>query len=226
VSAGIVGVDACPTGWVGVILDGGSTRAIWAATIDELAVQAGGRAVLAIDIPIGLPEHGVRAADGAARKAAGPRGAAVFTTPVRAALEASTFKEANAVSRDLAGSGLSQQSYGLRTKILEVDRWLNTVACDVREVHPEVSFAVMAGEPLATKKKSWAGACERRRLLADAGIVLDDDLGVAGIKAGYDDVLDAAVAAWTAQRIVAGTAISLPSPPEVDSAGRLVAIWA
>jgi predicted RNase H-like nuclease len=37
-------------------------------------------------------------------------------------------------------------------------------------------------------------------------------------------VVDAAVVAWSARRIAAGTASSLPDPPE-DSDGRAVAIW-
>ena len=40
-----------------------------------------------------------------------------------------------------------------------------------------------------------------------------------------DDLLDAAAAAWTARRVLAGSARPLPDPPEVDSSGRPVAIW-
>ena len=113
---------------------------------------------------------------------------------------------------------MSRQAYGLRTKILEVDRWVEATSMDVREVHPEVSFATIAGRALTRKKKSWAGACEHRTLLAEAGIDLADDLGEAGVQEGYDDVLDAAAAAWSALRIVAGQAMSLPVTPELDTA--------
>jgi predicted RNase H-like nuclease len=61
-------------------------------------------------------------------------------------------------------------------------------------------------------------------LLAEAGIVIPDDLGHAGT-AGADDILDAAVAAWSASRIAAGNAISLPDPPQFDTNNRKVAIW-
>ncbi|MBE1468866.1 DUF429 domain-containing protein [Kibdelosporangium phytohabitans] len=53
-----------------------------------------------------------------------------------------------------------------------------------------------------------ASAQERRRLLTDAGIPLDSDLGEAGRKAGVDDILDAAICAWTAQRFARGHARS------------------
>jgi hypothetical protein len=67
-------------------------------------------------------------------------------------------------------------------------------------VHPEVSFAILAGRPLPESKRTWAGAIRRRRLLTEAGIVLDDDLGPAGTAAAVDDFLDDA-AAWTARRV-------------------------
>jgi predicted RNase H-like nuclease len=38
-------------------------------------------------------------------------------------------------------------------------------------------------------------------------------------------VLDAAAAAWSADRIATGTAKALPDPPELTTAGRRIAIW-
>jgi predicted RNase H-like nuclease len=64
----------------------------------------------------------------------------------------------------------------------------------------------------------------RRSLLKNAGILLADDLGDVGVVAP-DDVLDAAVAAWSALRIANGEAKTLPSEPEIDKRGRAVAIW-
>ena len=60
----------------------------------------------------------------------------------------------------------------------------------------------------------------------------DPDLGRAAMEqvvctqADIDDVLDAAAAAWSARRIAAGEAISLPAHPPVDTRGRPIAIWA
>jgi len=65
----------------------------------------------------------------------------------------------------------------------------------------------------------------RRRLLATAGLRLCGDLGLAGLDVGVDDVLDAAVAAWTARRVLAGEAVSLPDPPERFGDGLPAAIW-
>jgi len=64
---------------------------------------------------------------------------------------------------------------------------------------------------------------ERRNLLVDAGIELPDYLPAAS-RAAADDVLDAAVVAWSASRISLGVARSLPVVPPMQ-AGRAVAIW-
>lgn len=79
---------------------------------------------------------------------------------------------------------------------------------------------------LTESKSAWAGFHVRRLLVADVGIVLEGDMGLAGLRVGVDDVLDAAVVAWTAQRVQQGSAIALPDPPEVFGGGRLAAIWA
>ncbi len=181
--------------------------------------------VIAIDIPIGLPETGTRIGDLETRAAVGPRCHSVFLTPIRAAIEAPTNGKANARSRSLTGAGMTRQAYGLRTKILEVDAWLPTAQCTVHEVHPELSFATMAGHPLNTSKHTWSGVRLRTRLLEEAGIALSD-LGAAGDRASVDDVLDAAAAAWSARRIAQGIAITIPTSPPLDSTGRALAIWA
>ena len=225
-SRAVVGIDACGGGWVGVVLDGaGGTAAVFGRTVAALLEAAPPVATIGIDIPIGLLEEGVRAADLAARQVVGPRRSSVFMTPIRAALEAPSHLEANRIARARGGAGVSRQAYGLRARILEVDAWLAGAPAPVFEVHPEVCFATMAGAPLADGKKSWAGLERRRELLRAAGIALAGDLGEAGRLAAPDDVLDAAAAAWTARRLLRGTARPLPDPPQAGPAGRPLAIW-
>jgi len=223
-----MGADVCRAGWVGIVLDGTRVRAYHADTIRELVHAArrdGDLDVVGIDIPVGLPDRGRRKADVLARERVGPRRAAsVFLTQVRSALAAADHAEAVRINRALAGEGVSAQAYGLRRRILEVDGWLDHAPVRVVEVHPEVSFAAMAGAPLAEGKKSWAGAQRRRSLLAEHGIAVPADLGPAGTLAAVDDVLDAAAAAWSARRVVAGSARLLPDPPERFSDGRPCAI--
>lgn len=149
----------------------------------------------------------------------------MFVTPVREALAAPDHRTAGERSRELTGAGISIQSFALKPKLLEVDRWVRDARQRVVEVHPEVSFAELAGAPLADSKRTWAGAERRRRLLADAGVTLSGELGEAGRRAGVDDMLDAAVAAWTARRVATGAAVARPDPPEVFSDGWPCAIW-
>jgi predicted RNase H-like nuclease len=224
----VLGADVCASGWVGVVLGGGRPAAYFGAGIDRLVmnvVRDGPVAVVGVDMPIGLPDHGPRQADLLARAYVGARRASVFMTPVRAAVEADTHAEAVRVNRSLAGAGVSAQAFALRTRIREVDRWVRRASFRVVEVHPEVCFARMANRRPLPRKTTWAGAEARRRLLADAGIVLTGDLGPAGAAAKVDDVLDAAAAAWTARRVLEGEAESLPDVPEVFSDGLPSAIW-
>jgi predicted RNase H-like nuclease len=224
----VLGVDACPAGWVGVALAGRRVRAVVHAEIGglvALAAEAGPLDAIAIDIPIGLADRGPRQADLQARTAAGRRWASVFVTPVRAALRADTYAEALAVSRALTGRGISSQAFRLRDKILQVDGWRERAPCLVVEAHPELSFAAMAGAPLSDSKSTWAGAVRRRQLLAANGIELADDLGLSGLRVGVDDVLDAAAVAWTATRVAAGTARRLPGEADRFSDGVDCAIW-
>lgn len=178
----VLGVDACKDGWVGICLDddSGTLTALCNSTIASLVAAFGSLDVTAIDIPIGLPTSTPRLADRLARSTVGRRSSSVFTTPPREVLAATTHAEASDMCRELFGSGISQQSFALRKKIFEVDEWINTTGQRVVEVHPEVSFAMLSGLPLAEPKSSWAGFQHRHRLLADAGIVLDGDLGLAG----------------------------------------------
>ena len=63
---------------------------------------------------------------------------------------------------------------------------------------------------------------ERMRLLAAAGVELPDELSTG--QAAADDVLDAAIAAWSATRKARSEAVPLPPDPPVQD-GRPVAIW-
>jgi predicted RNase H-like nuclease len=114
--APVAGVDACRGGWVAIVVDGsGFVDSRLAPTFREILDRTPGAAEIGVDIPIGLPADGARAADIAAREFVGPRRNSVFPTPTRAALAAATYAEARSVF-----PSLSAQSYALGKKILEV----------------------------------------------------------------------------------------------------------
>ena len=223
VDAEVVGVDGCKTGWIAVRLGAdGKASAHFLATIADVADVATAVTAIAIDIPTAFPTGGVwRSAEVAARAALGVRRNSLFFTPVRAAIEAPTHAAACAASVVAGHGGVSQQAYRLGPKILEVAAWLPRAPCPVREVHPELSFSVLLGAPAMLPKKTWGGLEERRVALADAGITLDDSNvdPAAARAAAPDDMLDAAVCAWSARRIAHGEARAFP-PAAAD------AIWA
>ena len=227
-SGRVLGVDACSAGWVGIALSGSQITAYLHANIEALVREAtagGPLQVIGIDMPIGLPDASVRRTDVEARAAAGPRWASVFVTPIRATLAFTDYRQASELNKERTGRGISRQAFNLLEKIRQVDSWLQMAPCRIVEVHPELSFAALAGAPLQASKSSWAGLVARYRLLADAGIVLADDLGPAGRRAGGDDVLDAAAAAWSARRVASGQARRLPAEPERFSDQIDCAIW-
>ncbi len=179
---------------------------------DALLVDA---RVIAVDIPIGIPELEPRAADAAARRFVGPRASSVFTTPVRRVLDAATYAEARGIASELTGKSISAQTYALRKRILEVEDYAHADE-RVIEVHPEVSFRELARRPLLSKHKA-DGLIARRRLLEEAGIQLPDTVA----RIAEPDLLDATVAAWSARRYTAGAAVPLPD----GHTQRIGAIW-
>jgi predicted RNase H-like nuclease len=186
----VAGVDGCRGGWVVATGD----DVFVAPTIEDvLALDV---AVIAIDMPIGLPEAGQRACDVDARKLLGPRRSSVFATPVRATLAATTYVDALAQHRAADGRGLSKQAYNLLPKIRELDEHAGDPR--LHEAHPELAFARLLGHPAQHPKRSAEGRAER--LVA---------LGLTGISrlsgAAADDVLDALALVHTARHIAAGT---------------------
>ncbi len=225
----VVEVDWANRAWVAVALDDhGFVAAFTEPTIADVEARAlaeHGVGLMVVDIPIGLPDATRRAADRLARERVGARASSVFSTPIRAALLMPDHAAASAESVRATGHGVSTQGYALRGRILEVDAFLPRARARVLEGHPEVSFAALAGAPLAHGKKSAAGSVERRRLLAGAGIEVPDDALASLTASGLDDVYDAAAMAWTTRRVERGEAVSLPDPPEVFSDGIACAIW-
>lgn len=219
-----VGVDGAPDGWVAVATDVVGGRVIDAvsyASFSNLADGFADVAVIAVDMPIGLPiaDAWPRRADMAARAFLAPKQSSVFVVPPIEALQAATHAEAVAVCKAAGIGGVSQQAYALRKKIGEVAA---VCATDSRlyEVHPEVSFRSMRGEPLQRGKRTWAGFQERLALLR--AISLEPPIELPNVaRAAVDDVLDAVAAAWSAGRIARGEARYLPA----DAAEGEPRIW-
>jgi predicted RNase H-like nuclease len=220
-----VGIDACKRGWTVVELAGDDVNIHYLHHLSELQIKVPGAEFVGIDMPIGIPEQGRRSADVAAKQLLGKRRNSVFYVPVRTVLEASTHYEATRVARQLMGQGVSQQSYSLGPKIFEVERWLPSAPCPVREVHPELSFWRLDTDGITASKKTWTGAMQRARALKKVGIDLDRAVGDGGEFGTVDDVLDAAAAAWSARRIFYGLGQCVPDPVDQLPSTTQSAIW-
>jgi predicted RNase H-like nuclease len=206
----VAGVDGCRSGWVVAI---GGTVHVVARFTDVLDLDV---SIIAVDMPIGLPDAGPRACDVAARRLLGPRRSSVFPAPVRATLQATTYDNALRLHRAADDRGLSKQAYNLLPKIAEVDDALPDAR--VVEAHPELAFARLLGAPAEHSKRAAAGRAERLKALG-----LEAAPRVRG--AAADDVLDAIALTHTARRIAAGCAEVLGDGSH-DRRGRPMSIWA
>jgi predicted RNase H-like nuclease len=196
--------------------------------------------VIAVDIPIGLPErvgYGGRAAENAVRPLLGARQSSVFSVPSRAALAAQDYREACGIA--LATSEpprkVSKQLFMIAPKIREVDVCLradDSAAARVYEVHPELAFWRLNGERALDEPKKVKSRCYepglalRRQLLVGAGFPADVVDAPPPAGAGPDDLLDALAWGAIARRIHEGLARPFPDPPERDALGLKMAIWA
>ncbi|MDR7555017.1 MAG: DUF429 domain-containing protein [Armatimonadota bacterium] len=219
----VVGADAARGGWLAVCLtDGKYAETSFFKAFGALLDAFPQAAVVAVDIPVGLP-RGVRRADEEARKRLGSQARSVLPTPPRPALHERNFRKAYAIARALDGR-LTKQSHALSARIVEVERYAVRNSRIV-EVHPEVSFWAMNGQqPLAFPKRTWNGLMLRLDLLRKHGIELPSQISGTG-PASAADVVDAAAAAWSAWRVARGEARCLPDPPPDRTSTDGGAIW-
>ncbi|ACA20884.1 NUDIX hydrolase [Methylobacterium sp. 4-46] len=235
-TAWVAGVDGCPGGWIAAFQPLAAGAPVRLRVLPDLASLCDGPeapAIVAIDIPIGLPERvgaGGRLAEQLVRPLLGPRRASVFPTSSRAVVQAPDYAAAIALSRqgDRQPFAPSPPANALFPRIRAVDALLRARAElreRVREVHPELAFAVLNGAPLPEAKRTKGGAALRRALLARAGLPEAAIAGPPPRGARADDLLDALAALVVARGIARGRALSYPDPPERDAHGLPAAIW-
>jgi len=238
----LAGIDGCPSGWIVAFLraDLSELRVRLVARFIDVTAALEAPAVIAIDIPIGLPERtgdGGRAAENAVRPLLGARQSSVFSVPSRAAIAARDYRDACRIA--LATSEpprkVSKQLFMLAPKIREVDAALRADAAlsqRVFEVHPELAFWRLNGEqalsePKKVKSRPYElGLALRRQLLIKAGLPAAAVEASPPKGAGPDDLIDALACVVIAWRIFNGVAQPFPDPPERDAFGLRMTIWA
>jgi predicted RNase H-like nuclease len=247
----VAGVDGCKAGWVAVIRDDAGTRAQVFGSFDALLAAIPDDAVVAVDMPIGLPDFttkGGRGPEMLVRPLLGQRQSSVFSIPSRAAVhaEAAEFTDleawyaAHRRSSEIAmrtsepPRGVSIQAFGIFAKIREIDALMISrpeLRERVIESHPEVAFwRLNGGQAMRLPKKIKGrvnpdGMAERKTLLARVGHGRGflDQPPPRG--AAADDFLDACAMMLIAERHRRGETMSFPSPPGRDINGIPVAIW-
>ena len=211
----VLGVDGWRGRWVGALLDG---RCVTLLDLPDAAavLAVPDVEVVAIDMPIGLSENGVRACDVEARRRLGRAGSSVFPAPLRQVLAASDYLDACRRSLEASGKALSKQSWNLVPAIRSLDDALGNPPDDrVVEVHPELAFRAL-DERVRDPKGTARGMAQRMAALAG---VMDVDLLNAPALVPAVDALDACAAAWSSHRIAMGTAECL-GDGTVDRRGR------
>ena len=231
----VAGVDAAKGGWVMAVTatTPGSPAAfsVWPSFADLWSeARSQGLVAVGVDMPIGLPGKDLRRSDVEARELLGPRRSSLFWTPPLCVLDAADHAEANHRARTHTGRGLSIQAFHLLAKVREVRAVLTPedlaphAQPQAAEVHPETSFAVLAGQPMSVSKRQPGGQAERLAVLVPEFPNLVE-VPTSPPGATTDDLLDAAAAAWTARRMAESTAMILGAE-ELDATGYPMAIWA
>jgi predicted RNase H-like nuclease len=238
----LAGLDGCRAGWVAAFVrpHGEEAHVRILPRFADVLDGPEAPAIVAVDMPIGLPERigpDGRGPERAIRPLLGARQSSVFSVPPRAAIYAADFRAACAAA--LAASDpprkVSKQLFMIAPKIREVDQFLRADparAGRVHEVHPELAFWRLNGERALAEPKKVKGAgyepglALRRRLLIAAGLPEHIVSGPPPKGAGADDLLDALACAAIARRLHSGEAKPFPDSPGRDSHGLPVAIWA
>ena len=227
-----VGIDGCRSGWVVAYRDGREISLTIVNQLSDLNDHLMPDASVMIDMPIGLTDGAsVRGCDALARERLRPhRSSSVFGVPARQVTRCTDYSQANALSRELSGKGISKQAFYLFPKIRELDDWLSSRGRRGRwsECHPEVAFASLnGGQALLESKKTEVGSQARLRLLAELGEIQP---AIEKALTSYrrkdvlaDDLLDALVCLLTAER-QPNERQHLPEDAPVDKRGLTMEI--
>jgi predicted RNase H-like nuclease len=228
----VIGIDGCPGGWIAVIWNETLTHRMFTSFADIITLPA---AIIAVDMPIGLPQMSGRDCEREARKNLGARQSSVFSIPSRASIMCEGYRQACTINLEHSDPPrkIAKQTFNLFPKIREIDRLITPeMQTRVHECHPEVAFWMINGKqplPLAKKAKSQnskPGIELRRTLLHAAGFPIEKLAPATYRKkdVGEDDLIDACACAWVARRIAENKAICFPADPPRDAKGLRMCI--
>ncbi len=227
------GIDGCKAGWILFSLDEDKLYKI-IRTEDELREELETYDRVFIDMPIGLEDEVyTRECDALLRKKLGPDYAAsVFSPPIRPALNAPSYVEANMQSYEYTEKKLTIQSWNITPKIKILDDFLTAnpeLRDKVLESHPELLFMNLNRGKIFQKKNTKKGLRHRLDLIKVHEPIAADFFR--DIKEEFrrneveeDDIVDAMVLALAANLSVEKGIKTLPENPPTDSNGLEKAI--
>jgi predicted RNase H-like nuclease len=228
------GIDGCKLGWILISFDEGQEHYEVLSDQEELESVLGDYDRIFVDMPIGLQEDEyTRTCDLELRKVLGSEySSSVFSPPIRPALYAPTYAEANLTSFEYTEKKLTLQSWNITPKIKMLDELLQKHEGwgeKVLESHPEWLFQNLNDGMIFQKKNLKKGIRHRLELLIQenewAGEffrVIKEEYRRADV--GEDDIVDAMVLAYYANQSVARGLRTIPNEPPKDSKGLPMAI--
>lgn len=227
------GIDGCKAGWLLITFDKEPAYKVL-RTDDDLGKALGEYDRVFIDMPIGLEDDRyTRECDSLLRKKLGAEYASsVFSPPIRPALHAPSYVEANMQSYEFTEKKLTVQAWNITPKIRTLDQFLIRNPAwreKVLESHPEILFMTLNGGMIYQKKNTKKGIRHRLDLVSSRKPVAADFFRE--IKEEYrrneveeDDIVDAMALALGALQSVEKGIKTLPENPEKDSEGLPKAI--
>jgi predicted RNase H-like nuclease len=219
-----LGLDGYSRGWMAVQIDGARRELRVLGCISELLTMSFDRA--GIDMPIGLPERGLRDCDLEARMMLRPHASRVFTGARRGLWDHASHAAANQALKRRGEAGVSIQLWNLGPKIREIDESITPrLQLRIREAHPELVFLRLNfGRPLPSKKTE-EGIAERMKLLKRERFTeLKQWIAHKPPGAKADDILDACAVAIAARDFTSGHVLPR-NGAQKDERGLKMQIW-
>lgn len=220
------GIDGCKAGWILITFDKNPAYNVL-RNDDELKEAFHSYDRIFIDMPIGLEnENYTRECDRLLREKLGPEYASsVFSPPIRPALNAPSYVEANMQSYDYTEKKLTVQAWNITPKIRTIDELLKkdeSLKKKVLESHPELLFMNLNGGMIYQKKKTKKGLRHRLSLITEHEEIAADFFR--DIKEEYrrneveeDDIVDSMSLALAAKHSAESGLKTIPENPPVDT---------
>lgn len=223
------GIDGCKLGWILISFTETEEKYQILETKEALKEAMTSYDRIFIDMPIGLEDVDyTRECDALLRKKLGSEySSSVFSPPIRPALYAPSYVEANMISFEYNEKKLSLQAWNITPKIRMVDELLrenSEFKEKVFESHPEYLYQKLNGGMIYQKKNLKKGIRHRLELIEEHEPIADDffrDIKEEWRRSevGEDDIVDAMVLALYAKRSETDGIRSIPEEIEFDSEG-------